>query len=307
MVCRDSGRAVTYASRSDTPRIIAGRRGGAGGRGPSARWSRGALLALLRVRAPRCSPAPLGRPPALGDRIWIVGFPWGRQIRLISGMVSEVNLDDQGHPREGAALMVDASVAYGMSGGGVFDGATGSLVGLIEGYGTARVPFGQKPTLQVHRRAGPRRDLRHVTRHDRRLPPGVRLGPCERHPAMNRAPRVGSILGRRSCSWRSWSAGSTSGAPCPGPTRRASGPGSSRSSRARAGSARRTRASSRSPSSRASLRSSGSSACGTRASRRRSTTRSGKRVVVHYREHRGLPTSCFGETSYFVTGIRTAE
>ena len=105
-------------------------------------------LALLRVRAPRCSPAPLGRPPALGDRIWIVGFPWGRQIRLISGMVSEVNLDEQGHPREGAALMVDASVAYGMSGGGVFDGATGSLVGLIEGYGTARVPFGQKPTLQ---------------------------------------------------------------------------------------------------------------------------------------------------------------
>ncbi len=105
-------------------------------------------LALLLVRAPRCRPASLGRPPALGDRIWIVGFPWGRQIRLISGMVSEVNLDDRGHPREGASLMVDASVAYGMSGGGVFDGATGSLVGLIEGYGTARVPFGQKPTLQ---------------------------------------------------------------------------------------------------------------------------------------------------------------
>jgi hypothetical protein len=32
----------------------------------------------------------------------------------------------------------------------------------------------------------------------------------------------------------------------------------------------------------------------------------GKRVVVHYREHRGLPR-CFGETSYFVNGIRTAE
>lgn len=32
----------------------------------------------------------------------------------------------------------------------------------------------------------------------------------------------------------------------------------------------------------------------------------GKRVVVHYREHRGLPR-CLGETSYFVTGIRTAE
>lgn len=33
----------------------------------------------------------------------------------------------------------------------------------------------------------------------------------------------------------------------------------------------------------------------------------GKRVVLRYREHRGLPTSCFGETSYFVTGVRVAE
>ena len=33
----------------------------------------------------------------------------------------------------------------------------------------------------------------------------------------------------------------------------------------------------------------------------------GKRVVLHYREHRGLPTSCFGETSYFVTSFRVAE
>jgi hypothetical protein len=33
----------------------------------------------------------------------------------------------------------------------------------------------------------------------------------------------------------------------------------------------------------------------------------GKRVVLHYREHRGLPTNCFGETSYFVTGVRVAE
>ena len=33
----------------------------------------------------------------------------------------------------------------------------------------------------------------------------------------------------------------------------------------------------------------------------------GKRVVLHYREHRGLPTTCFGETSYFVTGVRVVE
>lgn len=35
--------------------------------------------------------------------------------------------------------MVDASVSYGASGGGVFDARTGGLIGLVEGYRTARV------------------------------------------------------------------------------------------------------------------------------------------------------------------------
>ena len=30
----------------------------------------------------------------------------------------------------------------------------------------------------------------------------------------------------------------------------------------------------------------------------------GKRVVLQYEEHRGVPTDCFGETDYYVTGIR---
>ena len=29
----------------------------------------------------------------------------------------------------------------------------------------------------------------------------------------------------------------------------------------------------------------------------------GRRVALHYEEHRGLPTTCFGETPYFVTGV----
>jgi hypothetical protein len=29
----------------------------------------------------------------------------------------------------------------------------------------------------------------------------------------------------------------------------------------------------------------------------------GKRVVLHYREHRGVPTSCFGDTPYFVDSV----
>jgi hypothetical protein len=37
--------------------------------------------------------------------------------------------------------MVDASVSYGASGGGVFEAGTGRLIGLVEGYRTARVSF----------------------------------------------------------------------------------------------------------------------------------------------------------------------
>jgi hypothetical protein len=33
----------------------------------------------------------------------------------------------------------------------------------------------------------------------------------------------------------------------------------------------------------------------------------GKKVVVHYREYRGLPTDCFGATEYFVDGVTVAE
>lgn len=31
---------------------------------------------------------------------------------------------------------------------------------------------------------------------------------------------------------------------------------------------------------------------------------SGKRVVLHYRQHKFIPTTCFGETEYFVSGVR---
>jgi hypothetical protein len=34
------------------------------------------------------------------------------------------------------------------------------------------------------------------------------------------------------------------------------------------------------------------------------TQQMGERVSLHYEEHRGLPTSCFGDTAHFVTGIR---
>ncbi len=34
---------------------------------------------------------------------------------------------------------------------------------------------------------------------------------------------------------------------------------------------------------------------------------SGHRVVLEYEEHRGIPSSCFGETGYFVTGVHKTE
>jgi hypothetical protein len=36
-------------------------------------------------------------------------------------------------------------------------------------------------------------------------------------------------------------------------------------------------------------------------------TVAGKRVSLHYEEHVGVPTSCFGETQYYVTQVRVVE
>lgn len=33
----------------------------------------------------------------------------------------------------------------------------------------------------------------------------------------------------------------------------------------------------------------------------------GKRVVLHYRQHKFVPTTCFGETEYFVDGAREVQ
>jgi len=33
----------------------------------------------------------------------------------------------------------------------------------------------------------------------------------------------------------------------------------------------------------------------------------GDRVTLHYEQHIGVPTSCFGETDYFVTEVRNVE
>jgi S1-C subfamily serine protease len=97
-------------------------------------------LALLGVRPGRCVVAQLGRSLALGTSVWIVGFPWGGSVRLGRGIISQVASGGSG---AGSPIIVDASVASGDSGGGVFEASGGRLVGLVEGYGTARVSFGE--------------------------------------------------------------------------------------------------------------------------------------------------------------------
>jgi len=98
-------------------------------------------LGLLRVTSRHCSAVRLGGPPVLGEEIWVVAFPWGRNMTLVGGIVSQVNEDNPADREAAPRLMVDASVSYGASGGGVYDAHTGQLVGLVEGYRTARVSF----------------------------------------------------------------------------------------------------------------------------------------------------------------------
>jgi hypothetical protein len=33
----------------------------------------------------------------------------------------------------------------------------------------------------------------------------------------------------------------------------------------------------------------------------------GKRVALSYKQHMGIPTTCFGETEYFVAGVKVVE
>ena len=79
----------------------------------------------------------------IGEAILVVGFPWGKRLGMFSGIVSQVPADgkevtsaDEGTER---TIVVDATAANGVSGGGVFRESTGSLVGVVEGYQTASI------------------------------------------------------------------------------------------------------------------------------------------------------------------------
>jgi hypothetical protein len=101
-------------------------------------------LALLRVPGVLAPVVPLGdRSPRLGEEIFVVGFPWGKRLGLYSGVVSQIPLDPGWDPAAGddgaASLMVDAAVAKGVSGGGVFRSDGGELIGIVEASQTTTV------------------------------------------------------------------------------------------------------------------------------------------------------------------------
>ncbi len=83
----------------------------------------------------------------LGDDLVIIGAPFGKGLSVAAGIVSQVEYDfaeNAEAPRAPKAMKTDAAIGYGSSGGGVFDVPRGRLVGLVEGYRTARVAFGKE-------------------------------------------------------------------------------------------------------------------------------------------------------------------
>ena len=139
-----SGHTVAGAIGQKAIYLLFGRQHGAGTKAPGSvvayRETADLDVALLRTESDECMPARAAGPPRLGESIWVVAFPWGRNMTLARGIVSQVNGGDSVGDQELAPrLMVDASVSYGASGGGVYDARDGGLIGLVEGYRTARV------------------------------------------------------------------------------------------------------------------------------------------------------------------------
>jgi S1-C subfamily serine protease len=108
-------------------------------------------LAVIKVEGVTLPPVRLKAMVRLGDEVWVAAFPWGRQLTIVRGVVSQLRTEEGEAPVEGIVRMVDASVSYGSSGGGVFDAETGALVGIVEGYRTAQVaaPGNPERVLQL--------------------------------------------------------------------------------------------------------------------------------------------------------------
>jgi S1-C subfamily serine protease len=100
-------------------------------------------LALLAVEGEKLAPVEIAAEDQVdvGDDVVVVGAPYGRALSVSSGIVSQIETDEQ-DPRIQRSMKTDAPIGYGASGGGVFELPSGRLCGLVEGYRTAKVAFG---------------------------------------------------------------------------------------------------------------------------------------------------------------------
>jgi S1-C subfamily serine protease len=98
-------------------------------------------LALVAVEGEALLPAAIAdeHQVDVGDDVVVVGAPYGRALSVSAGIVSQLELDDS---RAQKSMKTDAPIGYGASGGGVFEVPSGRLVGLVEGYRTAKIAFG---------------------------------------------------------------------------------------------------------------------------------------------------------------------
>jgi S1-C subfamily serine protease len=98
-------------------------------------------LALLRVKGIVLPPAPLAAEEdlELGDSIVVAAAPYGKDLSLSAGIVSQLEMDRTS--QEATMLKTDAAIGYGASGGGIFSLHSGKLLAIVEGYRTAKVDF----------------------------------------------------------------------------------------------------------------------------------------------------------------------
>ncbi len=96
-------------------------------------------IAIVEAEPLDVAPIRLKERAHLGDEVLVIAFPWGQRFTVVSGVVSQIAAPRGDTLVAGPPRMIDASVSYGSSGGGVFDAHSGELVGIVEGYRTVKV------------------------------------------------------------------------------------------------------------------------------------------------------------------------
>jgi S1-C subfamily serine protease len=106
-------------------------------------------LAILEIEAFEAKSIDFAAEASLGDQILVASFPWGGRATVVSGMVSQIDwdqsVDDSEFPFTGPASLIDATVSHGMSGGGVFNRESGTLVGIVRSHRSVNVTLPGEP------------------------------------------------------------------------------------------------------------------------------------------------------------------